>query len=518
MRWVCFAAAAALAASLVPVDARASVTPADMRIAFVPLDDRPATELFPQRIAAICGVRLEIPPQETLGHFERPGDTEAISRWLASRDDRGMTALVISTDMLAYGGLVASRTPATPLGDALYRLRALSEFHRSHPDVPIYAFGTMMRLAPTATPQTEPYLDALTHYAQSGFAPDATDAQRAALAISRSDIPDGVFWDYMGSRARDLDVDEALLAMASDGVFAALALTQDDAGSATGLQVPEEARLRALVESLHLGGRVLLNPGADEMGMVMVMRAVEDAAGWAPSVAIEYPSEPAAASSDRLEEMPIETTIADLAAFLDMPVRTDADFELDTIAPDTDPAATASLVARIEARLTSGAPTAIADLTFLSDDDAAQRQTVDALAAAGLATKPIAYASWNTTANSAGTALAEASATLIGRHFDTLDDDAAATFLFERYVDDYGYRLIVRPELQAQLQAQGDDIYALGGAAAEAESQARSSLWRAALDIFDEDFKPEGWAQREITIQLPWQRTFEVRIDADLVR
>lgn len=419
--------------------------------------------------------------------------------------------------MLAYGGLVASRTPATTLGAALYNLRALPEFHKLRPDVPIYAFGTVMRLAPTATTATEPYLEALTHYAQLAGAQSPSAAQRAALAISRGNIPDRVFWDYIGSRARDLDVDEALITMASAGDFTALALTQDDAGSPDGVQAPEEARLRALVDRLGLRSRVLLNPGTDEMGMVMVVRAIEDAAGWAPAVKLTYPSATAAQTSDRLEYLPIGETVANLASFLKMPVRDDADFELATIAPDADPAVSA-FDATIEARLRAGAPTAIADLSFLNDDDLTQRRMAESLGEAGLGAKPLAFSSWNTTANTVGTALAEAAATLVGRRFATLDEGAAATFLYERYVDDYGYRLLVRPQLQAQLRGGGFDTYVLGDAAATGESRARSMLWPVAISIFDEYFKPEGWRDRGTSIYLPWQRTFEVRVDAQLDR
>jgi hypothetical protein len=375
-----------------------------------------------------------------------------------------------------------------------------------------------MRLAPTATPGSKAYLDALTHYAQLAGVSDPTPVQRAALAISRSNVPDAVFWDYIGSRSRDLKIDETMLAMASDGDFSALAVTQDDAGSALGLQVGEEGRLHSLAASLGLGSRVLLNPGTDEMGMVMVVRAIEDATGYAPSVSLAFPSDAASAAEDRLEYLPIGATIANLAGFLHMQVRGDADFELDTIAPDPDAAAEDAIYSRIESRLAAGMPTAIADLTFLTDDVAAQRRAVEMLGSDGFAAKPIAYASWNTTANTAGTALATSAATLIGRRFGTLDADAAATFLFERYVDDYGYRLLVRPALQAQLDEQGADTTALGEEAASAESTARAMLWPEALAIFDQDFQPSGYAERAISIHLPWQRTFEVRIDADIGR
>jgi hypothetical protein len=517
----CIGVAVFLLTCSAPVAALA-LEPSSVRIAFVPLDDRPATERFPQEVAAICGTHLELPPQELLGHFTRPGDADGVGRWLLGLDTNGLTAVVISTDMLVYGGLVASRTADTSLGTALYRLRPIVQFHRAHPEVPIYAFATVMRLAPTATASSEPYLEALEHYAQLAAVATPTRAESDALAISRSHIPDSVFWDYIGTRARDLAVDKRLAVMASDGDFASLAITQDDAGAATGLQVPDEAALHGLVSGLGLQDRVLLNPGADEMGMVMVMRAIEDAVHWSPSIAIVYPSATSARQSDPLEYTAIGSTVGQLAAFLrvtgsDTPASEAPAPELAVFTPDV-PDARREFFDGIVARLTTGRPTAIADLSFLTNDAEDQTYAVGALEAAGVADKPLAYASWNTTANTVGTALAESVATLLGEHFDAVDRSRAATFLFDRYVDDYGYRLVVRPQLQAQLRADDEDVDELGDGANAAESQMRSMLWPIAVSLWNESFASDGWRADRIGLYLPWQRTFEVQVDASLMR
>lgn len=488
-----------------------------VKIAFVPLDDRPATELFPKRVAAICGAELELPPQDDLGHFTRPGNTEALGNWLLNLDVRALNALVVSTDMLAYGGLVASRTPAVSLGEARLNLRPLAAFHERHPAVPIYAFGTVMRLAPTATPQTEPYLLALSHYAQLAGGTNLTAEQRAALAVSRSHVPDSVFWDYLGTRARDLDIDEHLLELASAGDLTALALTQDDAGAKEGLQGAEERELHDLARRLDLADAVMLNPGADEMGMVAVARAVEDAVRIWPSLDIRYSTPQAPLLQDRLEYLPVGETIANLARFLRAGPAHQGPApgtELDVVAPG----ATDAYYEGLEERLKAGDPIAIADLSFLGGDGAQQRRTVEELGRAGLASKPVVYASWNTTANTAGTALATATCTAIARRLGRDARPAAETFLFERYADDYGYRLIVRPELNEELRTRGLDTYALGAAAHEAESRMRALLWPLGVGLFDSDFAPQGWANSRFTLSLPWQRTFEVQLEADVSR
>jgi len=480
------------------------------------MDDRPATELFPQRTAAICGAQLILPPPGLLGHFIQAGDADGLTRWLLGLDTTGLSALVVSADMLAYGGLVASRTAATPLADARTRIGALARFHELHPTVPIYVFGTIMRLTPTETPQSEAYLDALASYARLAGAPHPSPDQAVQLADYRRQIPDSAYWDYIGARARDIDTDESLVTMAAQGSVAWLAITQDDAGSPDGLQISEQGRLRALIGRLRVGDRVTISSGADEMGMVAVTRAIEDAAAWYPPISIEYSTPRGPQMQDPLEDAPVGQTIDGLVRALNLP-RTGylVDLRLYVIVPSTTPDLRSYLDSLTD-DVRHGYRIAIADLTFIADAPEQERMTVDALRAAGVAARPVAYASWNTTANSAGTALAAGTCFSLGERFGSSPVSARANFLFDRYVDDYAYRLLVRPPLNADLRARGYDTYALGVGTQNAESQMRRMLWPLAIDIFDGSFAPDGWTQSELGLYLPWQRTFEVRVDSRL--
>ena len=517
-----FLACVACLAMVVTSVPRAAASPTStdsVHIAFIPMDDRPATELFPQQVSAICGSHLELPPQRLLGHFTTPGDADALGRWLLDLDTRGLSAVVVSADMLAYGGLVASRTPATPIADARARVHVLTRFHEMHPTLPIYVFGTIMRLAPTETPESEPYLEPLTNYAQLAGAQHLTADDRAALAESRSKIPDRAFWDYVGARARDLETDEQLITLAAKGDIAWLALTQDDAGSPDGLQASEQRRLIALAAQLGTNGHVLLNPGADEMGMVAVTRATEDALGWSPRVRIEYSSPRGAQLQDPLEDVPVGQTIDTLARALRMPVvAAGQDFTLDVFTPLTPIEMRTSYFSRLADRLRNGEPIALADITFIDDDIGEERVEPEALQGAGVAALPMSFASWNTTANTAGTTMTAAVCSALARRTGRAVPQAQTTFLFDRYVDDYVYRLLVRPGLNADLRAAGLDTFALGSASEYAESQVRHRLWPLAVDWFDANFAPAGWKQNELSMYLPWQRTFEVQIDSDLTR
>ena len=91
-------------------------------ITLLPIDDRPAVGQFAQMIGAVADHKVSMPPKEMLGKFSMPGDTARLEQWLKSQDYSKTDALIVSVDMLAYGGLVASRTHKVSFDEAKKRL------------------------------------------------------------------------------------------------------------------------------------------------------------------------------------------------------------------------------------------------------------------------------------------------------------------------------------------------------------------------------------------------------------
>ena len=87
-----------------------------------------------------------------------------------------------------------------------------------------------------------------------------------------------------------------------------------------------------------------------------------------------------------------------------------------------------------------GGPLGRARRSFLSEViRAIRRRFAQQLLASGLARELDAYSSWNTNANTVGTALAEAIAAGAGRRMHTYDALAHRTFTFTRFLDDYAF-------------------------------------------------------------------------------
>ena len=486
-------------------------------IAFVPLDDRPVSLQLPVMLGEIAGERVDTPPESLLGRYLQPGDPDAILAWLNATPRAG-ESFVLSSDMLAYGSLIASRVPGTSYADAYFRLRALDRLRARYPGAWIACFGTIDRLAPTGVPADTGYFapyplwSYLQQYANLHDPP--LPKEEAFAAKLRAEIGSTVLDQYLGVRARDLAVDRLLLGLAQSGTFDRLVLGQDDAGP-VGLHVKDVRLLEALVASNDLAGKVSIEPGADELGMALVAHALARRAGWTPHVAVRYSTPSGALFQDPLEFAPISTAIDALIA-LAGGVRDDAhpDVVLAVRVPGTTAAEDVAFTTAMEREIAAGRSVALADLSFLRsyDDQAAFAQSI---LASGLAAHLDAYASWNTNANTAGTALAEAIAAGAGRRAGRYDALAHKTFTFMRFLDDYAFHDDVRPALNAGLEARGiDRTLPPAPVAAALAEQNRAELWSRAQTILAQ--LDPGYHIAAMRITLPWARTFETKIEVGI--
>lgn len=487
-------------------------------IAFVPMDDRPVTAQLPVMLGRIAGVTVSTPPAKDLGRYLVPGNADAVGRWLNRASyDRENSAFVVSSDMLAYGGLIASRVPGPSYGDARSRLEQLRATRASKPHAFLGVFGTVMRLAPTGVPANSGYFAAypvwsyLQQYANLHDPPVANET--AQWQRLRDEIPAPALGAYLATRARDLAVDRYLLDLAAEKTFDRLVLGQDDAGPA-GLHVREVHLLQSIVRDENLGAVVSIEPGADELGMALVAHALARGAGWTPHVAVRYSTPGGGAFQDPLEYAPIDTTIGSLVSLCGG-VRDDVspDALLFVRVPGTTAVQDETFQRAMSAEIARGQPVALADLSFLrsySDQAAFARAILNS----GLAARLDAYASWNTDANTVGTALAETIAAGAGRRTGRYDALAHRTFTFLRFVDDYAFHDEVRPDLNAVLDAEriADRTLLPNAVAAPLSQRDRALLWNRAQTILVQ--LDPGYHIAALQIGLPWNRTFETRIDA----
>jgi len=372
-----------------------------VRIALLPLDGRPCNARFPRDLAAIAGHEVRIPPLEILGRYMEPASFPRVREWLLDVR-RTADLLIVSVDMLCYGGIETSRDGRVSKEEALRRLETLREIPEAR------SFSVIMRATVTChSEETLPLWRAVWEYNVHG----------------RGEIPADVLAEYRLARERNRAVNLRLLELP----VAERLYFQDDAGE-RGPHV-EEAR-----ELARRGARMM--PGADEAGMMMVFRAIGKRASFQATVL-----------GDRnrvalYEDRSIWHSLAEHAEYLGCGLEGGIPLTLVAPAPDSvdrfldppPPSRRYRMPIRgvlIDCADANGADPDLMTSVRISDLDA--------------------FAAWNTASNSIGTALCHG---IAGK--------GDGRFLIERLLDDWLYQSVVRPELVERCRTDGIDRFQCG--------------------------------------------------------
>lgn len=513
-------------------------------ITLVPIDDRPAVGQFAQMIGAVADHQVVMPPRALLGRFTTPGDTARLAQWLKAQDYAQTDALIVSVDMLVYGGLIASRTFQTRLDEAQERLAFFRWFKAKYPQVPIYAFSVIMRVAPTATAATRITHDQLARWAElKDRAPKTKDAQLAAeLEQLTKELAPQVLDDYLAARRRDLQINLAMLDLVKAGVVNELLLLQDDARE-YGLHRQDQAALKERLDELELRQRVPIYNGADEGSLSLVSRAILDKFRYQPRIAVIYSSEKSRSLIAPYEDHPLQFTVASqIRAAGGLPVSEydQADYRLFVNAPGTSDKEFQLFLQKLSKELKAAHSVALADVLFPKPHlSGADERIIHALQGEGLLDRFAGYAAWNTAGNTLGTTIPHANLRVLFRtklaERPARAEAAHLEFLLNRYAGDYLYHDLVRLEINRRLREEARD----GTVTNELPSPKYDEINREVAEklkaqlekFFAANFRNKTYtvaiargSKRTITptglkdveIYLPWPRTFETVIEFKL--
>ncbi len=537
------------------------------RVIYVPLDNRPCNARFPRLLARMVDFELIMPSRDLLGEGRKPARPDRIAEWLVEPRGR-IDAAIISIDMLAYGGLVPSRTMQTSPDTALGRLDVLAQLRELLGEAAVYASNTIMRLSITAdSPQTGQYWQHMREYTELRHRLEQTNEEQLRRRVREleEEIPPEMVSDFEAARRRNHRVNLRALDETAAHNIDFLALTQEDAAE-YGPHVDEQEILRDHIITRNIEDRAMIYPGADEAGMTLLARFIHRHMLKTPSVRVFYSSEEGADRIAVFEDRPCRDTVeahvaaagarlvngeeeADILLAVSAPVEGQREDYERGPARDRRRREVRGLLEAVGE--VSPRRVVLADLAFPNGaDEALMRE----LRHSELQMHQLlSFAAWNTAGNSVGSALAHGTLRLIAlqdkgafdlaqllanispmRYLELLNslidsERAHVEFLFGRFADDWLYQTRVRPEVTERvIDLLEASVFDLSDSYRETEHMVAQELSAAAGDLWTDHFLAQETVQigieqsrsslvldalEEIRVALPWSRLFEVNLE-----
>lgn len=503
-------------------------------IMLIPLDSRPPCTDYVEKLGRMAGYKILLPPVELLDDYTTPGNSAELRRWFLAEAFQTESA-IISIDMLVHGGLWASRQGHDPGANADETLKLLTAIHQLHPHIRLFAFNIIPRLFIAERTLTTQYRDSMAEWSilQDTFLlfENPQDLQR--LQQLEQKLPADLTGKYRNLYTTNRELNLKLIKLVRDGVLSGLVVGQDDSAP-FGLGNLERRNLESVVQ-LHpeLRRKVFITRGTDEVALTLLKQATRSPQETRTKVYVHYTEPHAADLIMPYMPGPLSQTVAeklDLLGAITVETPADADYILVIHAGNTHSQAKkfANAAAQIKNWLDDGKNIALVDLAT----DWIQDQTLLPLLQANGSPlyKLIAYAGWNTASNSIGTAVTQAEMVLAGRSSADLTTLLSRnldriSFLAERISDDWYYQKSYRASLNNMLLRQKINPYALGVDRTKVGQRILREMtesfprlvvrdWCNARIILPTDptavYTIADW---KIVFALPWERTFEIRLD-----
>ncbi|XWX03958.1 DUF4127 family protein [Aggregatilineales bacterium SYSU G02658] len=495
-----------------------------MSVALIPLDERPVNTRYPRMIADIAGVALRLPPPELMPDLRQPGDPDGLFAWLADVSAQ-VDQRIISAETLLYGGLIASRITDEGAMDVIQRASRLLTL----PPLPTTVFNLIMRI-----PDADDAIEEPVYWAQYGrrlhrlsqliHRQDAGEPVDDALQALAATIPQEILYDFARRRLRNHSVNLTLLHLLADNKLDLLVISSDDT-SVYGMGTQEKGWLTTWARRLHLSEeRLLMYPGADEVGCVLLMRAV--LAGRRPTFYVHYAIPEDFERVAPYEDSPIHVTVerqihalggqvtldremADFIVAVNTPSRIGQEYDAELEHFASEHARRAPFlevfVQRVRSWVEAGRRVIVCDVAYPNGSDP---DLIAGLLSEVDLTRLAAYGAWNTAGNTIGVALAQGVAASLAA--TPAAHEAQQRFLLHRFVEDWGYQHVVRQQVRDALERE------TGRRDTTPENEAATvARIHAALNDLLPRLGPLAAGWRIAQVRLPWHRTFEVDFDLE---
>ena len=267
------------------------------KVMLIPLDERPCNYNYANvMLEGNQDIELLMPPLSILGNKKEPANFEQLNEFILTNvgDCYG---LILSIDMLLYGGIVPSRIHYFTQEELIERLNVIKQIKEINPNIIIYSFALIMRCPQYSSSDEEPdyYEDCgysifkygeLKHKIELGI---ATVSEIEQLNIHYEKCKE-FYLDYVNRREINSDLNIEVVKLLKNGDLDFLVIPQDDS-SPYGLIKKDQEKIFNQIQEMGLAESVLIYPGADEVGMVLTARIINHINNQKPRIYVEYGTE-----------------------------------------------------------------------------------------------------------------------------------------------------------------------------------------------------------------------------------
>lgn len=499
-------------------------------VLLLPLDSRPVCSTMVQKLGALAGLNVILPPKSYLDNYQTPSGRQKLFPWL-QKNQPFYDYSIISADNLLHGGLLAARrNTATPSeeDELLKQLRQLPITRQQA------IFSVIPRLL--VSDQLLPdrwYQYQLMRYSQLADIVRITGSFALTQELRRTEakIPAKVLDKYRSRYQQSDRFNMGLLTLATDD--RRITFGQDDA-SPIGLPHASAVKLQSSIAAKKLQQQAQLTYGADEIASLLLVRYYLQQSNWQPKVYLHYASPKAEGADMPYMAVCVGAALRNqlkLIGASEVSTPDSADLICYVNCGNDDFRPSAKQAQELQQMLNQGYRVALVDSS--ANFEAEELLLPQLLANNVPINKLAAYAAWNTFSNSSGTALAQGllfcgrlrQLQTAGADTDQLAALYAANLNFtaERILEDYYYQKLVHPQLRQTLEAFGTNPVELDSedkTATEQYIQGKLSLqaYRLLHDnlgrtpFYQQNGQRYYLRDLSVGVKLPWARIFEAEL------
>jgi len=490
-----------------------------IKIALIPLDNRPVSYSLPVQIGHLSNnIEVFIPPRESIGGLTHNTDINRVLLWLDKvLKENNIDLVVCSLDSIAYGGLIPSRRSSDReeiIKSRIEQLRELIKKYKKEKGLKFYAFSSIMRISNNNCNEEEKEYwseygelifksSYLTH--KISESPDLPDQEELEEIIRL--IPQDILDDYTQTRQRNFNINKDYLTLEKEGLIDFLVFSQDDTAK-YGFNVRESKILKNLITELNLESKVNVQTGADEIPSDLITRGILEHFHKKVSIYPVFSTESGRNVVSRYEDRTIEASVlgqislsgaevanssaeADIILLIHTPIFSQNDH---CMAIHTEIENFGAINYCISTVKNSEKPVLVADVACANGAD---NLLVKSLLGNGLDLDILyAYAGWNTTGNTLGSAISIGLSRYFAEKTQSFNFDNYKKLLLVRLTDDWAYQTVVRQKIRT------------------ITSKPDTELLEEELTPFVVNLaKKINLPLSEFELSFPWNRTFEVEIN-----